>query len=141
MRPASCRSGSGSTCRSGSIREGVSIQFAISLTSARTSVGPCFCSIMAIRLAMVTAFCHLMAHAAARADGVVWEGVPHKPSAYDLEGRAAWAKQNIDRLRRIGEDIIAANDLKSDDLPSDDDDRYQFAAACVKIAQAYGNPV
>ena len=81
-----------------------------------------------------------MAHVAARADGVCWDGVAYKPSAFDLDGRRAWAEQHIDRLLRIGKDILAGNDLKPDDLPSEDDDRYQFAAACLELAQAWHSP-
>ena len=83
---------------------------------------------------------YLMAHVAARADGVCWGGVVHKPSAFDLDGRKAWTEQHTDRLLRIGKDILAGTDLQPDDLPSEDDDRYQFAAACLELAQAYGNP-
>jgi DNA-directed RNA polymerase len=79
---------------------------------------------------------YLMAHTAARADGVMW-GDDKKPSRRNLEGRIAWTEANLPRLRRIGESILTGAALADDDLPRDGD-RYQFAAACVELVQALG---
>ena len=43
------------------------------------------------------------------------------------------------RLLRIGNSILQQIPLQSDDRP-ESDERYQFAAACVELAQADGNP-
>jgi DNA-directed RNA polymerase len=74
----------------------------------------------------------LMAHVAARADGNEWSN-NKKPSRLNREGRIAWTKANLSRLRQIGEAVL--NGELSDDL-SNIDDRFQLAAACVELVQA-----
>jgi Autographiviridae RNA polymerase len=82
----------------------------------------------------------LAAHAAARADGNTWDGGDGKPSRLDLDGRVAWATKHMPRLLRIGNDILEDRDLQPNDLPGADDEPYQFAAACVEMALANGDP-
>jgi hypothetical protein len=80
----------------------------------------------------------LKAHVAARANGCAWADDP-KPDRLNFEGRIAFTERHLKRLRRISEAILEGRPLCNDDLP-DGDERYQFAAACVELAQAIDNP-
>ena len=76
----------------------------------------------------------LKAHVAARANGCAWAD-DQKPERQSREGRIAFTDRNEKHIRRIGETILAGRALRTDDLP-DSKERYQFAAACVELAQA-----
>ena len=76
----------------------------------------------------------LKAHVAARANDCPWSDIP-KPNRLNFEGRNAWTERHLKRLRRVGDSILEGMPLQNDDLP-DSDERYQFAAACVELAQA-----
>jgi DNA-directed RNA polymerase len=77
----------------------------------------------------------LKAHVAARADGVSWS---IKPSKLNFEGRIAWTESNLPLLRKIGEAVLRGDDptVLEWALPPEDDERYQFIAACVELVQA-----
>jgi Autographiviridae RNA polymerase len=77
----------------------------------------------------------LKAHVAARADGVNWS---IKPSKLHREQRISWTDENLPLLRKIGEVVLRGDDPETIEwaLPSEDDERYQFLAACVELVQA-----
>ena len=77
----------------------------------------------------------LKAHVAARADGVNWS---IKPSRLSREQRTAWTDENLPLLCKIGRAVLAGDDPKTIQwaLPSEEDERYQFIAACAELVQA-----
>ena len=79
----------------------------------------------------------LKAHVARMADGNAWSREP-KPSRLDLEGRIAWTEEYLRTICDIGEAVLRGDDFTSIKylLPSDDDEPWQFLAACVELAQA-----
>jgi DNA-directed RNA polymerase len=81
----------------------------------------------------------LKAHVAARADGNTWSRVK-KPSQLSREQRIAWVdeKENREVLHKVGEAVLRGDDPKTIEwaLPSEDDERYQFIAACAELVQA-----
>ena len=79
----------------------------------------------------------LKAHVAARADGNTWSRVK-KPSQLSRGQRIAWTEENIEVLRKIGEAVLGGDDPQTIEwaLPSEDDERYQFIAACAELVQA-----
>jgi len=85
----------------------------------------------------------LKAHVARVADGNTWSRVK-KPSQLSREQRIAWTdeKENSEVLRKIGNAVLHGADPQTIDwaLPSEDDERYQFIAACVELVRANDNP-
>jgi DNA-directed RNA polymerase len=79
----------------------------------------------------------LKAHVAARADGNTWSR-DSKPSRLNLAGRIAWTQENLDTVLNIGSAVLRDDDPTTIEhwLPSKDDDRYQFIAACVELVRA-----
>src|SRR5262249_48068960 len=79
----------------------------------------------------------LKAHVARCADGNTFSQEP-KPSRLDLDGRIAWTEENLGTLCDIGEAVLRGDDFARIEylLPSDDDEPWQFLAACVELAQA-----
>ena len=79
----------------------------------------------------------LKAHVARMADGNAWSREP-KPSRLDLEGRIAWTEEYLRTLCDIGEAVLRGDDFASIKylLPSDDDEPWQFLAACIELARA-----
>jgi hypothetical protein len=77
----------------------------------------------------------LKAHVAARADGVSWS---IKPSKLNLGKRVAWTEENIELLCKIGRAVLGGSYPETIEwaLPSEDDERYQFLAACAELVQA-----
>jgi hypothetical protein len=76
----------------------------------------------------------LRAHVAAHASGCPWSDDP-KPDRQNFEGRLAWTERYLDRVLWIGNRIVTGDGLGEHDLPAGDE-RYQFARACVELAQA-----
>ena len=75
---------------------------------------------------------YLKAHVAARACG--WKHSDHpKPDKLNLQGRIDWTERHLGGLLRIGECILTEQSLEAGDLP-EEDECYQFAAACVELA-------
>jgi DNA-directed RNA polymerase len=80
----------------------------------------------------------LKGHVARVADGNTWSRVK-KPSQLSREQRVAWTDENLPMLRKIGETVLRGDDPQTIEwaLPSEDDDeRYQFIAACAELVQA-----
>jgi DNA-directed RNA polymerase len=80
----------------------------------------------------------LKVHLAARADGVSWS---IKPSKLNRAGRIAWVDANRPLLRKIGRAVLDGADPKSIwwALP-EDDEPYQFLAACMELEEALDRP-
>jgi DNA-directed RNA polymerase, mitochondrial len=78
---------------------------------------------------------YLKAHVARMADGNSWSR-EKKPSGLDLEGRIAWTEENLPMVLKIGLAVLHGGDPPDWLLPSVDDDRFQFVAACIELTQA-----
>jgi DNA-directed RNA polymerase len=79
----------------------------------------------------------LKAHVARMADGNSWSRVK-KSSQLNREQRIAWAEENEPILRKIGEAVLRGDDPATIEhwLPPEDDERYQFIAACIELTRA-----
>lgn len=72
----------------------------------------------------------LKAHVAAKADGNSWSRVK-KPSELGFEEWIAWTEENLATLRNVGSDPV-----KADWAIPQDDEPYQFVAACIELVRA-----
>src|SRR5262249_48238772 len=81
---------------------------------------------------------YLKAHVAATADGNKWSLV-ERPGNLDLDGRIAWADNNLGTLRDIGNAALRGEDpTKWEWVLEPIRDPYAFLAACVELAEAVG---
>ncbi len=71
-------------------------------------------------------------HVAGCADGNTWSD-NRKPSKLSFNDRVAWTGRNLERLRKIADDVLNGVVPERHWLP---DDKIQFLAACVELKQA-----